>query len=409
MQFFNSAASSVKSYEIGTHRACSPAETVIRLQPLLARFGITRVANLTGLDRLGIPVVMVCRPNARSSAVFHGKGVDLASAKASGIMEAIETWHAEQTDLILRFGSQSDLPDHNLIDLDKLPQVSGHPPKANSPMLWAQGQDLLSRCSIWLPFELVHANSSVDGPSASGLFAGSTNGLASGNHISEAISHALCEVIERDATSLWRRSSVKAQDFRRLDLSTVTNEMALGLVRRMQEHDLEAAVWDITTDVGVPAFQCLVTDRTESTSHFGSGAGCHPTPEVALLRALTEAIQVRMTYIVGSREDIEPDDYTPATRRARAVGAGSLMRLRGPMRSYSATARYKFENFEQEVEWILDRLRKVGVRQVATVDLTRPEFGIPVVRVVVPGLEGSDHHAGYVPGARARAVMGSRQ
>ncbi|HYC14151.1 MAG TPA: hypothetical protein VEC75_07870, partial [Stellaceae bacterium] len=64
-----------KRYRLGTHRTVPPEETIGRLRPLLDAFGITRVANLTGLDRTGVPVVMVCRPNARSSAVFHGKGI----------------------------------------------------------------------------------------------------------------------------------------------------------------------------------------------------------------------------------------------------------------------------------------------------------------------------------------------
>src|SRR5439155_960795 len=57
--------------------------------------GITRVANITGLDRIGIPVVTVCRPNARSLSVSQGKGVTLAAARASGLMEATELYHAE--------------------------------------------------------------------------------------------------------------------------------------------------------------------------------------------------------------------------------------------------------------------------------------------------------------------------
>ena len=57
--------------------------------------GITRIANITGLDRLGIPVVMVCRPNSRSIAVSQGKGLTLDAAKASGLMESVETFHAE--------------------------------------------------------------------------------------------------------------------------------------------------------------------------------------------------------------------------------------------------------------------------------------------------------------------------
>ena len=79
-----------KAFRRGTHRAVAPAETVARVRPFLAAMGITRVANVTGLDHVGIPVVMVCRPNSWSLAVSQGEGLDLAAAEASGLMEAIE-------------------------------------------------------------------------------------------------------------------------------------------------------------------------------------------------------------------------------------------------------------------------------------------------------------------------------
>ena len=71
------------------------------------------------------------------------------------------------------------------------------------------------------------------------------------------------------------------------------------------------------------------------------------------------------------------------------------------MRSFAAVASNVFDAFEAEVAWLLERLRAAGIREAIAVDLTRSEFGIPVVRVVAPGLEGSDHHDGYSPGARA--------
>src|SRR5947209_9745751 len=85
-----------KTYRIGAHRLVPPEETVARLRPFLPAMGITRVANVTGLDRIGIPVVMVYRPNARGLVCAQGKGFRLATAKASGLMEAIETYHAER-------------------------------------------------------------------------------------------------------------------------------------------------------------------------------------------------------------------------------------------------------------------------------------------------------------------------
>lgn len=95
----------VKVYQHGTHRSAAPTKTIARLLPYLSDMGITRIANVTGLDRIGIPVVMVTRPNSRSVSVSQGKGLDLDAAKASALMEAVEVWHAEQVDLPMIYGS----------------------------------------------------------------------------------------------------------------------------------------------------------------------------------------------------------------------------------------------------------------------------------------------------------------
>jgi ribosomal protein S12 methylthiotransferase accessory factor len=116
-------------------------------------------------------------------------------------------------------------------------------------------------------------------------------------------------------------------------------------------------------------------------------------------------VQVRTTYIGGSREDIAPADYDPATLQLRSRHARALMRPVGPGRDFAAVPGAWFDDFGSEVAWIVDRLKAAGMRQAVAVDLTMPEFAIPVVRAVVPGLEGSDHHPGYVPGARARAAQ----
>ncbi len=66
--------SALKGFRDGTHRLIAPAETVARVRRLMPVMGITRIANVTGLDCIGIPVVMVCRPNSRSLSVSQGKG-----------------------------------------------------------------------------------------------------------------------------------------------------------------------------------------------------------------------------------------------------------------------------------------------------------------------------------------------
>jgi YcaO-like protein with predicted kinase domain len=384
----------------------SPEEVIARVLAHKDAFGITRVANLTGLDRVGIPVVMVCRPNARSSAVFNGKGLDVNAAKAAGLMEAVETWHAENVQLPLRFTSLADLRGRaNVVDVERLARRPGPAFDDQAPILWVEGRDLFDGAPTLAPYEIVHADSRMSGPPMSGALAMSTNGLASGARFPEAVRHALCELIERDATSLWRWRLPAEQDARRLDLATVDDASVRAAIEKLTAAGLDVGVWDISTDICVAAFYCLVADRAGEIGHIGVGAACHPRRCAALARAVVEAAQVRTTYIIGSREDIEPGDYAPAAIAQRNAEAQRLLASPLQPRSFASIVDVALADAEAEVDWLLGRLRAMGVRQAIAVDLTQSAFGIPVVRIIVPGLEGSDHHrAQYVPGPRVRAV-----
>ena len=394
----------VKRFRAGTHRTVAPEETIARLLPLLPAFGITRVANVTGLDRIGVPVVMVCRPNSRSIAVSQGKGLTLAAAKASGIMEAAEGFHAERIHRPLRLGCSRDLersvPLADTARLARRRESRWHP---DLEILWIEAVDLISDERLWLPYETVHANYTHPLPTGTGCFTASTNGLASGNHPLEAICHAICEVVERDASTLWHLLDKRGRDATRVDLATVSDPACRTVLDRIGQAGMSAAVWETTSDVGVPAFECLIIDERSGRGHPGSGAGCHPAAEIALLRALTEAVQGRNTYVAGSRDDLPADDYAPLgyaekSRRVRLMTTASI-----PGRDFRAIASHGFDSFEEECRWLLARLERVGCSRVLAVDLTKPEFGLPVVRVVIPGLEGPDN-ADCAPGPRARAA-----
>jgi ribosomal protein S12 methylthiotransferase accessory factor len=136
------------------------------------------------------------------------------------------------------------------------------------------------------------------------------------------------------------------------------------------------------------------------------GAGCHADADVALSRALAEAAQARVTVISGARDDIGAAGYRPGIRIERQESAARLMRAPARRRFRDAPS-CAGETLEQDCETALQRLRAAGLQQVAWVDLMRPEFGIPVARVIIPGLEGPWTPPGgeYTPGARARAAM----
>jgi len=407
----HSSTPAAKAYRAGTHRTVPPEETVgkaLRFAPVM---GITRVANVTGLDNVGLPVVTVSRPNSRSLAVTQGKGIDLTSAKASALMESIEAYHAETITLPLRYCSLEELRyTHRVVDVSDLPSVTTSAFHPNKRLLWCEGHDVMHGDTVFVPYELVHSDCTWPQPPGSGCFAGSSNGLASGNHHLEAVSHAICEVVERDATTLWRLRGPDDQRSRRLDMATVDDPSCIRVMELFKRAGVEAAVWETTTDVGIASFLCMVFRAADDPSRPlppAAGAGCHPSRAIALLRALTEAAQTRLVQISGSRDDIGRDMYG---RHRYAANFDALRREIGrptPL-SYLESPHSDADTLDGDVEWELERLRSAGAKSVVVIDLSKEAFGLPVVRVVIPRLEAISEMPGYVPGPRARAIAAAR-
>ena len=394
----------------GTTRACSPRETIERVMPLLPVFGITRVANVTGLDTIGIPVVMVTRPNARSVSVSQGKGATLEAAKASGLMEAIEIHHAEHILTPLLLGSFNELRfRETLADVAAMALSTRKDMTATARLLWAQGYDLTSGEPVWVPYEAVHTDFRTPFPEGSGYFLCTSNGLASGNTIEEAICHGLSEVIERDCLALWRLKSKEDRDRCEVDLSTVSDSHCRALLDRYAAAEVPVRAWNLTSEIGVPVFNVWIPTPPSgvpiSVTGF-DGHGCHPFAHIALSRALSEAAQGRLTMIAGVRDDIDPTYYDERPEDAPAPKPAVETRSAPPPVAYGDISSLPGRSSRALIERMVERLSAIGLDRIIVVDLTRPEFDIPVVRVIVPGLEGNPNARLYRPGRRALRAAG---
>ncbi|MFW8594454.1 YcaO-like family protein [Cribrihabitans neustonicus] len=391
-------AASRKNYLHGTHRLRGPARTLEKVRPHFARMGITRIANLTGLDRIGLPVVMAARPNSRSVAVSLGKGLTLAAAQASAVMEAAESWHAERISLPQRCARAADLAKEGPVaDTARLPRVQGGSFDPQRAILWTRVQELNSRTPCWVPSELLDTDYTGPPAGGQGAFPRSTNGLASGNGYLEAACHAICELVERDAATLWHQ----APPGPRLDPATVSDQACAGVLSRLAAAGVEAGIWDMTTDTGVACFHCMICEGGGRSGHIGIGDGCHPDRGIALLRALSEAAQTRLTYVSGARDDLDPADFTDAAMARRAGYVRGLIRGSEAAARFEEAPNWQSQTFEEDLGWLLAQLRAAGFGQVLMADLSRGEIGIAVVRAVIPGLEAPHDDPDFLPGARA--------
>jgi ribosomal protein S12 methylthiotransferase accessory factor len=295
----------------GTHRTRPPGQTWQDIEPLLAGFGITRVADVTGLDDLGIPVTMAVRPLARTLSVAQGKGATLDAARVSGALEAIEVWHAERAlpPVSLAQAPAADL--HLPYTIADLEQHPGSLLTSRVRLDWIPARSALDNTETQVPLAAVRLGRTVHDDWRQHLPSASTNGLASGNTRDEAIVHGLCEVIERDVLSHF----TDADQAELVDPSTVTAPYCAALLQRLAETGCWWELRHLPNRFNVPVMSCHLW-REDQSAAVVAGSGAHPDPGAALSRAITEAAQTRLTLISGSREDNQPLAYRTGPHRA---------------------------------------------------------------------------------------------
>jgi ribosomal protein S12 methylthiotransferase accessory factor len=370
-------------YSEGTHRSVAPEETLHRILPLLPAMGITRVADITGLDRLGISTSCTVRPAARLIQIANGKGLSSISAKVSAIMEAVEDWHAEFPEASFRNASAAELIREGdaIVRASELPRCRTDLHLSDQRMIdWVRGEQLPEGQPVWLP----GCSAFLIEPM---LLNGDSNGLASGNHIVEATLHALYEVIERDAIARLTRGGLvlPSGQSRFIDLDTLPSGPLTMLHARVRKADVSLRLIRVETWAPVSTFWAVLVDPQSpfACTSVNFGQGSHLSPTVAALRAITEAAQSRLTFIHGSREDLQRDSYEfgETHRRVRAFFEGQSGDL-----PWTEMADHSSGDLSQDLETVLQGLCSAGFNRIYRVNLTNPRFGIPVVKLLVPGL-----------------------
>ncbi|HJJ35636.1 MAG TPA: YcaO-related McrA-glycine thioamidation protein [Methanocorpusculum sp.] len=373
--------SSPKVYTGWTERSATPADTLARIEKFTTDAGITRVADITDLDRLGIPVYSCIRPAAADGAisVYNGKGGTEEEARAAGIMEGIERYSAEAIPRDLQAFSYREMVGKGLCVLDPEDLILPRSCEREGSYPWIEGYDIANHEPIYVPFcAVVHPNPLY----MPKLFRTNSNGVASGNTLEEAIFYALTEVIERDS---WSLAEVTRETGKKLtDLPEKVQEMADKFTR----NGVEVTLRDITSDIGIPTIAAVSDDvKLEDPRLLMIGMGTHTNAEIAMIRALSEVAQSRATQIHGAREDATLARFREFMGYERTKRMNAYWFNGDEYEPASAVPSCSSNDFKTDIETIIEHLKSAGLSKVIVCDMTDPELQIPVVRVIVPGLE----------------------
>ena len=305
MQIFNRDHRQSKTFLPGTRRSRTPADTLKDYGRFMTEVGITRLANVTGLDSIGIPVIQAVRPNSRALSVSQGKGADVDSAKVSALMESIELWHAERIESPLRSATYDGLRAlEPVVDIFKLSRSAGAEIRADAQRTWIKGWDVLQQEPVWVPYEVVNMNTLGVSASTS-TFSCNSNGLASGNHILEAIEHALCEVIERDTHAVYWARGLEAALGTKIDPTTIDDPSLRALLNACFGAQMEVAM---VGREGMVGSSIVLGAKTSAQHAIVQGAGIawrtaaelfsdYVEREPVLRKTLTTYIHVQMAQM----------------------------------------------------------------------------------------------------------------
>ncbi len=395
-------------YRDGGERVCSAVETLEKYAHLISPVtGI--VGGLTPLDEIPScfgPVIrsdwnvrgrndaMGRERNARlaPTGTSRGKGRTGPQARASALGEAIERYCSQHEgyephlraslaelgdaaippDLLLGFSLRQYREREAWRKKGSVAYVPD-PYEADRPIDWTPAWSLTQRRWRLVPSAFVYYSYPEEG--GGDICHGCSNGVAAGNCLEEAIMQGFFELVERDAVAMWwyHRLRKPAVDLHRFD-----SPFALAVDAALDELGLKLEVLDLTHDLGIPVFSANLFNGKEDGRFQAMGLGCHRRPDIALERALSELGQCwkmaeRDTYSLQFQDTpLSREPFLRADPRQRPRSAPDF-----PWKGR--------EDFREDIEDAVELLRIRGL-EMLVMDLTRPDVGFPVARVIVPGL-----------------------
>ncbi|MBW5424128.1 TOMM precursor leader peptide-binding protein [Streptomyces sp. BG9H] len=361
----------------------------------------------------GAPGLATVRAGLR--AACGGKGTTELQARVSALAEALERHsgflqggEAQRRGSYREFADEAVHPDAvQLYDprqfTDRARWNAAHGPlhqvcdpfDEDAAIDWTPVWSLTEHRHKLLPTALLYYNAPQE-PGRRYCLAGS-NGSAAGGSLEDAVLQGVFELVERDAVALWWYNRTRHPG---VDLSALGDDWTRQLIH--VHRDLNREVWalDLTTDLGIPVMAALSRRTDKPAEDIMLGFGAHFDPRIALRRALTELNQM-LPHVVGAR----PDGTGYATTDpevldwSRTATAADLPYLRpDPAQPVTDADTHAYEprtDLLDDVMAAREVLRGKGLELLVR-DQTRPDVGLPVVKVVVPGLR--PHWSRFGPG-----------
>ena len=413
----------------GGHRSVSPENTLKKYEHLVSPItGVVRMLAPVRQDD-GIAHVYMAghNPAMKMDRLDYlkqglrnascGKGMSETQAKVSALCEAVERYSGELTggelrvtralqdwkdgeayhpNDIMRYSTQQYAERKTWNKKDSRFNRVPEPLDENTPIDWTPLWSLTAQRHKYLPTQLVYYRAQASEGDDTFYAMGCSNGNAAGNTLEEAILQGFLELVERDAVALWWYNRLPKPG---VAVETFGEPYLLELAEHYRQH-YQRVTWalDLTSDLGIPVFVAVSKMMEGKEERLLFGLGCHLDARIALQRAFAEMNQMLGMAHTGeggalSLEDKETLEWlrhaTVANQPYMAADSDQ------PLKRFSDYPMAHSGEFLQDINHCRSIIEAQGM-EMLVLDQTRADVGMPVVKVVVPGLR--HFWARYAPG-----------
>lgn len=413
--------------EDGGHRARSPEDLLAEYEPLVSPITgpikqlVKMPMVIEGLhsyhagQNFAVPMSHVSDLRAGLRSAASGKGIRDVQARASAVGEAIERYsglyrgdEARIEASFQQLGPEQAIAPNELhlfserqfAERDEWNARGSHFQRVCDPFDPTQRID-------WTPVWSLSRQRARYLPTASLFFGyplqpgrryagGDSNGNAAGTCIEDAIVQGFMELVERDGVAIWWYNMLRRPA---LDLDSFDVPYFQTWQRRYREANRETWALDVTTDLGIPTVVTVSRRIDKPVEDILIAFGAHFDVKIAIARAMTEMNQflpavVNVTADSGDYAFPDPEQQR-WWRTATLDNQPYLRPLDGLPRTAADYTDLSTDDLAEDVHVARRVVERAGM-EMLVLDQTRPDIGLPVVKVIVPGMR--HFWARYAPG-----------
>jgi len=406
----------------GGHRSVTPEKTLRDYDHLISPITgvVSQLVPVQAADGLAQVVIAGHNPALRLDRLDHlkrslrhasaGKGVTESQARASALCEAIERYSGERQgdeiivtasyrrmraergaavihpNTVMRYSerqfAERDAWNARPSKFNRIPE----PLDDDLPIDWTPVWSLTHDAERYLPTQLLYYQAPASADCARFLAMGCSNGNASGNNLEEAVLQGLLELVERDAVALWWYNRLRKPG---VDIASFGEPWLLDLAEYYDGLGRDTWALDVTSDLDIPAFVAVSRRREGPQERLLFGLGCHLDARIALQRAFAE-----MNQMLGmARDGRETDDLQLEDAETLAWLTTATLETQpylAPDPAVPPRTRADFPvrhsgDLLADLAVCRARIESLGM-EVLVLDQTRADVGMPVAKVIVPGL-----------------------